>query len=223
MDAPINPNRRRVYREEVAYEPVEPVVQPVVQPVYEQPVYQQPVVQPIVQQPVVQPVYQQLPVDPTLDARRTYSQVGDARMESVRQNYYDADGNLMEREEQVFDDPVMRRLNTLDRTAQIFYFIMGILELLLALRFLFRVLAADPTSGFANFIYGFTRPFVGPFSGIFNDQVLDKSGSVVEFSTLLAMLLYALVTYGIIQLLNIIFTPGRTTRQVYTTTRRRRY
>ena len=232
MEAPMNPNRRRVYKEEVVYEPIpqsaqpvyEQVVQPV-QPVYEQ-VVQQPVYEQVVQQPV-QPVYQQVvqPVveaGPTVDDRRSYSQLGRAKVENIQQSYYDANGNLMDREEQVFDDPYARRLNVLDRTSQIIYFVMGVVEFLLALRFLFRVLNADAQSGFVNFVYNLTRPFVGPFAGVFNDQVVNQT-SVVEFSTLLAMALYAVLTYGIVQLLYLLFTPNRNTRQVFSTTRRRRY
>ncbi|HEX2916162.1 MAG TPA: YggT family protein [Chloroflexia bacterium] len=225
MDASMNPNRRRVVREqqETVYEPIQPV-----QPVYEQPVVPVQPVQPVYEQPVVpvQPVYEQpvVPVEPAPYANntRSYSQMGDMRVENVRQGYYDADGNLVEREEQVFDDPYTRRLNVLDRVTRIVYFVMGLLEVLLALRFLFRVIDAGTANGFVNFIYNLTAPFVAPFNGIFNDQAITR-GSVVEFSTLIAMAIYALLTYGIIQLLNLLLTPSRSSREVYSTTRRRRY
>jgi len=286
MDAPLEP-RRRVIREEVAYEPIpqvvpQPVVakpvvgvQPVVQQVVAQPVVPaqpvvgfqpgvvaaqpvvsaqplvsaQPVVgvnpatglpfsqtvlpQPIVGQPVVaaqsviaaQPVVQAQPYvavepAPAVDTQRSYSQVGDMRVENVRQGFYDANGNLVEREEQIFDDPYVRRMNRLDRIGRIVYFVMGFLEVLLALRFLFRVIGADPNNGFARFIYNLTGAFVGPFNGIFNDQTLS-SGSVVEISTLLAMAIYALLTYGVIQLMYLLFTPNRSSRSVFSSTRRR--
>lgn len=287
MDAPLEP-RRRVVREEVAYEPIPQVVpqqvvakpvvgvQPMAQPVVAaqpivgvqpgvvaaQPVLQaqpvvaaQPVVgynpatglpvsqtvmpQPIVGQPVVaaqpvvqaqqvvaaQPVVQAQPVvavepAPAIDTQRSYSHIGDMRVENVRQGFYDANGNLVEREEQIFDDPYVRRMNKLDRVARIVYFVMGFLEVLLALRFLFRVIGADPDNGFARFIYNFTGVFVGPFNGIFNDQSL-QSGSVVEISTLLAMAIYALLTYGVIQLMYLLFTPNRSSRSVFSSTRRR--
>jgi uncharacterized protein YggT (Ycf19 family) len=233
MDASMNPNRRVIReRDEVVYEPPVNPAPPVVPA---QPVYQQPVVpvQPVYQQPVVpaqpvvpvQPVYQQpvVPVEPApvVDTARTYSESGDVRVENVRHGYYDADGNLVTREEQVFDDPYIRRLNALDRVSRIVYFLMGVLEVLLALRFLFRVINAESGNGFVNFIYNFTRPFVAPFNGIFNDQVLNR-GSVAEISTLLAMALYAILTYGIIQLLYLVLTPNRSSREVFTTTRRRR-
>jgi uncharacterized protein YggT (Ycf19 family) len=249
MDAPLEP-RRRVIREEAVYQPIEPAVQPVAQPIVEQPVVAaqpgvparpvvptpvvgvQPVAQPVVQpveQPVVQTVLPQAvatahPVvvepAPAVDSQRSYSQVGDMRVENVRQGFYDAAGNLVERQEQVFDDPYARRLNVLDRTARIIYFVMGVLEVLLALRFLFRVINAETTNGLVNFVYNFTAPFVAPFNGIFNDQSLQR-GSLIEISTLLAMVLYSILTYGIIQLLYLLFTPGRSSRSVFSSTRRR--
>jgi len=252
MDAPLEP-RRRVVREEVAYEPIPQVVQPVqpvaaqpvagVQPVAAQPVVgvqpvaAQPVVQTVMPQPVVQPVVQNVqpvvaaqpvvaqPVvavepAPAVDTQRSYSQVGDMRLENVRQGFYDANGNLVEREEQIFDDPYQRRMNVLDRTARIIYFVMGFLEVLLALRFLFRIIGADPNNGLVNFVYNFTGVFVGPFNGIFNDQSLQR-GNVIEVSTLLAMAMYAILTYGIIQLLYLVLTPSRSTRSVFSNTRRR--
>jgi len=230
-------------------QPVQPVVQqPVVgvQPVVQQPVVGQPVVQqtvagqPVMQtvmpqpvaQPLVQPVVQARPVVaaqpvvavepvPAVDSQRSYSQVGDMRLENVRQGFYDATGNLVQHEEQVFDDPYQRRMNVLDRTARIIYFVMGFLEVLLALRFLFRIIGADANNGLVNFIYNFTGVFVSPFNGIFNDQSLQR-GNVIEVSTLLAMAIYAILTYGIIQLLYLVLTPSRSTRSVFSSTRRRR-
>lgn len=234
MDAPLEP-RRRVIHEEVAYEPlpqVGPPVQPVAaQPVVGQPVAAQPVVQTVMPQPIAQPIVPVQPVAvvqtvmpveplPTVNTQRSVSQVGDMRLENVRQGYYDANGNLIEREEQFFDDPYQRRMNFLDRTSRIIYFVMGFLEVLLALRFLFRVIGADPNNGLVNFIYNFTGVFVGPFNGIFNDQTLQR-GNVIEVSTLLAMAMYAILTYGIIQLLYLLLTPNRSTRSVFSNTRRR--
>jgi uncharacterized protein YggT (Ycf19 family) len=209
MDAPIDPRRRVIREEEVVdYNPIP--VQPV-QPV--QQVYQQAV------QPVV-PV-QAVPVTPAVDERRSYSQVGGSSVETTHQGFYDTSGNLVQREEQVFDDPYTRRYNTLDRTARIIYFVLGVLEVLLALRFLFRLISADTANGFANFIFNFTAPFVAPFNGIFNDQALTRTG-VVEVSTLLAMAIYALLAYGIVKLLYVLLAPNRSTEEVHSTTRRRR-
>src|SRR5512141_1895637 len=41
-----------------------------------------------------------------------------------------------------------------------------ILEIVLGIRFVLHLIAANPDSGFAMFIYGITRLFVAPFSGL---------------------------------------------------------
>ncbi|OJV91483.1 MAG: hypothetical protein BGO39_21755 [Chloroflexi bacterium 54-19] len=101
------------------------------------------------------------------------------------------------------------------------YFVLGVLEILLAVRFVFRLLGADTSNGFANFIFNVSTPFVGPFNGIFNDQTLSRVG-VLEISTLLAMVIYALVAWGIVKLMYVLFAPNRSTEEVHSTTRRRR-
>jgi len=158
---------------------------------------------------------------PVVDNQRSYSQVGGTSVETNRQGYYDANGNLVERQEQVFDDPYTRRYNGLDRTARVIYFVLGVLEILLALRFIFRLTSADTSNGFANFIFNSTAPFVGPFNGIFNDQALTRTG-VLEISTLLAMAIYALLFYGIVKLMYVLLAPNRSTEEIHSTTRRRR-
>jgi len=198
MDAPLDP-RRVVNREEqegLNY-PFQPVYPPPVRP-------------------------NQQPLPPPLDNQRNYSQSGNAQVETVRESYYDQSGALVEKQEQVVDDPYMHRNNLLARTRQIIYFVLGILEVLLTLRLFLRIINASSTAGFANFIYNFSSPFVAPFNGIFNnDQVLNRD-VIIEFSTILAMVIYALLTYGVVKLLYILFGPNRSSKEVYTASRRSR-
>jgi len=197
MSAPVDP-RRPVTREgEVPGYPA-------------QAVYQQPVGS---EQPLPAPVANQ----------RNYSQSGNTQVETVNQSYYDPSGALVEKQEQVVDDSFTRRNNILDRTTQIMYFLVGMLEVLLGLRLLLRLINADSTSSFASFIYNLSAPFVAPFNGIFNnDQVLNQVG-VIELSTILAMGIYALLAYGVVRLLYILFKPDRSSKEVYTASRRRRF
>ncbi len=83
---------------------------------------------------------------------------------------------------------------------RIVWFIAGVLLVLLAFRFIFVLLGANPANGFANFIYTASHPFVAPFFGIFGYSI--KYGvSRVELSTLVAMAVYALIAFGISRLL----------------------
>jgi hypothetical protein len=88
------------------------------------------------------------------------------------------------------------------RTYQVIWYILGVIEVLLAFRIILKMLGANPSSGFTNLIYGLSNPLALPFRGIFQTQVIE--GSVFEWSTIIAGLVYAVVAYGIIQLLQLV-------------------
>ena len=76
--------------------------------------------------------------------------------------------------------------------ARVIYFIGGVLLALLGIRFVLALLGANPANAFANFIYTTSHPFVSPFFGLFNfDESLGRSR--FEFSTLIAIVVYAIV------------------------------
>lgn len=89
---------------------------------------------------------------------------------------------------------------TMNPVAGVIYVITGILEAVLALRFLFRLLGANSANGFVSFVYDFTHPLVSPFYGIFS-YVPDLAIGVWEWSTLIAMLVWGLLGYGLAALL----------------------
>jgi hypothetical protein len=90
------------------------------------------------------------------------------------------------------------------RGTQIVWYILGLLEALLAFRFLLKLFGANPLAGFTSFIYGVTYPFAAPFLSVF--RISSVEGSVFEWTTLLAMLVYWLIALAIIQL----FLMGKT-------------
>lgn len=85
------------------------------------------------------------------------------------------------------------------RGTQIVWYIVGLIEALLAFRFVLKLLGANPGAGFTDAIYGVTYVLVAPFLSVF--RISQVSGSVFEWSTLLAMLVYLLVALGIVKLL----------------------
>ncbi|HYF10513.1 MAG TPA: YggT family protein [Candidatus Paceibacterota bacterium] len=90
------------------------------------------------------------------------------------------------------------RTRPLYRGTQIVWYLLGLLEALLAFRFVLKLLGANPEAGFTSFIYGVTYPFVAPFLNVF--RITSVQGSVFEWTTLLAMLVYWLIAIGIIKL-----------------------
>src|ERR1051326_4395018 len=90
------------------------------------------------------------------------------------------------------------------RGTQIVWYIVGLLEAALAFRFVLKLLAANPAAGFTSFIYGVTYPFAAPFLSVF--KITKVEGSVFEWTTLLAMLVYWLIAMAIVKL----FVMGKT-------------
>jgi hypothetical protein len=87
------------------------------------------------------------------------------------------------------------------RTYQVIWYILGVIEVVLAFRIILKLLGANTESGFTNFIYAVSNPFALPFAGI-----LGVTGSVMilEWSTLVAMAVYAIVAYGIVALFQLV-------------------
>jgi len=129
-------------------------------------------------------------------------------------------GNQVERHESIFVDENLRRANIRRRITTITYFVLGVLEVILLLRLLLRLLGANEVSGFVMFIYNLSHIFVVPFNGIFNDQALGRS--VFETSTLIAMIVYALLAWGIVSLGRLVFAPNNPASQTRSSTRRKR-
>lgn len=84
------------------------------------------------------------------------------------------------------------------RGTQIVWYVVGILEALLAFRFVLKLLGANAQAGFTSFIYGVTYPFAAPFLSVFRIPTVESS--VLEWTTLLAMLVYFLIALAIIKL-----------------------
>jgi hypothetical protein len=103
-----------------------------------------------------------------------------------------------------------RRTANVSRAKQILYFIFGAIEALLAVRFVLLLLGANEASGFVRLIYGLSRPFVLPFQGIFGEPVLGAS--VLEWASLVGIIVYALVAYGLARLVELIYAPALRTR-----------
>jgi len=102
-----------------------------------------------------------------------------------------------------------RRGMAVTRINQILYFVFGIINVLLAMRFVLLLLGASQASSFVNLIYGLSRPFVLPFQGIFGEPTFN--GSVIEWASLVGIIIYALVAYGLTRLVALIYAPASPT------------
>ena len=74
--------------------------------------------------------------------------------------------------------------------------VVGIIELLLSIRLVFKFLVVNTGTPFVAWLYGVTDRLVAPFAKILPD--LKFSGFVVDFATLAALIVCAIVGYLIL-------------------------
>jgi uncharacterized protein YggT (Ycf19 family) len=89
-----------------------------------------------------------------------------------------------------------------DRINQFIWYALAILQGLLAIRVFLRLIAANPANPFASFIYSVTEPLTRPFVGIVGTPRVGDS--VLELDTLIAMVVYILLFYAIVRLVELI-------------------
>lgn len=118
----------------------------------------------------------------------------------------DSSGQGVHREmvqKDVVYDPYLRRRLLYDRISIIVRSITGLILALLGLRFLLKLINANPDNAFVNFIYNLSGVFAQPFQGIVGEPT--SNGVTLEVNVLLAMLIYLLLAYGLLQLIRIFF------------------
>lgn len=84
----------------------------------------------------------------------------------------------------------------------------GIVIAFLALRFLLLLIGANESAPIVSFIYSVAGVFLAPIGAVLPQT--DVSGSTFEWTTLFAMLIYALISWGIVALLDVMFAGKRT-------------
>lgn len=88
---------------------------------------------------------------------------------------------------------------------KVIYYILAVLEILFAFRLVLKLLGANPESGFVAFIYSITQVFLYPFIAIFRSASTDgiETKAVLEPSTIIGMIVYAIIAVGIVKLIYI--------------------
>ncbi len=91
------------------------------------------------------------------------------------------------------------------RAVQVVWFLAGLIDVILAIRFVMKLLAANPASGFVSFMYNLSEPLIAPFRGIFGTPA--AGGSVLEPASLVAMVIYSLIAWGVVVLIRLVTAP----------------
>jgi uncharacterized membrane protein len=103
--------------------------------------------------------------------------------------------------EQVTRDVAAERRLQVFQIHRILYTLLGILEIVLGLRFALKLIGANPSSGFSVFIYGITGLFIAPFRALVGTP--SAEGLVLEVTTLIAMGVYALLFWVLVRVIQI--------------------
>jgi len=92
---------------------------------------------------------------------------------------------------------------TIFRFNQIIWYILGLIEVLLIFRVVLKALGANAYVGFTSLIYSITLLLVAPFQGILGTSVMGNS--TIEWSTLIAAVVYICIAWGLVYLLGLIY------------------
>jgi hypothetical protein len=89
--------------------------------------------------------------------------------------------------------------------ANLVWYLYGLVAILLAIRFVLKLTGANSMNGFVSFIYSVTHVLSAPFDSIFGVSTVNTqtTTSVFEPSIVVAIVIYALVAWGITKLLRI--------------------
>lgn len=89
------------------------------------------------------------------------------------------------------------------KATQLIWLGLGIIEALIALRIVLKLIGANPESLFTAFIYNFSQIFLVPFEGMVGTPA--AGGMVLELSSIIAMVVYALLGWILERIVWVIF------------------
>lgn len=101
--------------------------------------------------------------------------------------------------------PTEKKATNSQTTEYLVYFFFGALEVLLIFRLVLKLMGASLSSNFVEIVYSLSGIFILPFEGIFSrgfTQGLETT-AVLEPSTLVAIIVYAVLVFGIVKLIRI--------------------
>lgn len=114
--------------------------------------------------------------------------------------------SVIERGQAVVTDSFGARRRGAYTLLQWIYVIFGLIEGLIGIRFVLKLLGANPTAPFTSLIYTITAPLVAPFDGIF--ATTQRDGYVLEPHSIGAVIVYALLSWVIARVMWLLFTEA---------------
>ena len=78
----------------------------------------------------------------------------------------------------------------------------GVTCALIGIRFVLKLLGADPAAAFVSLVYGITDPVLEPFRGIFGQGAVGRF--VFEPIDVVALVIYLLLGWGVVRLVGVL-------------------
>ena len=100
-----------------------------------------------------------------------------------------------------------RRRRHLAKASQVITLLFGVLEIAIAFRIVLKLIAANPASPFAQFLYRMTELFLAPFAGLTPAPAVN--GAVLETSALIAMAVYGALYWLVLRGMWVIIDPAK--------------
>jgi hypothetical protein len=103
----------------------------------------------------------------------------------------------------VTEDVNAGQIQTLQWVTALIGFLFAVLEGLIGVRILLKLIDANSQNAFASLVYKLTALFVAPFAGLVGNPALG--GNVLEITSLVALIVYALVAAVLIRFVWLVF------------------
>ena len=86
------------------------------------------------------------------------------------------------------------------------WLIVAVVDIILALDFIFWAAAANPKAGFAHYVHRIGEKLSVPFDGIFNTTAIAGK-SVFRWADVLAVVIYSILAWVVTKAISIAYTP----------------
>jgi YggT family protein len=100
-----------------------------------------------------------------------------------------------------------RRIMTFSWLINTVFWLLGILEMLLVIRFLLRLFGANPANQFAQLINTLSDPFMAPFATLFISPTSTNGNNIFDLNIVIAIMAYTLLSYVLVSLIKFFFYP----------------
>jgi uncharacterized protein YggT (Ycf19 family) len=98
---------------------------------------------------------------------------------------------------------VVSTINPGRRAMDLIYLVFGVIDGLLFIRIVLKLLGANTTAAFTQWVYNVTDFFLAPFRNLL--PAIGNNQSVLEMSVIVAILVYALIGWVLARLMAILF------------------